>query len=110
MLLGLKNKIDKQKLLSSTVYSSDSFDRCAYCHQYVESDYFDYKGEWYQPHRCTCESAVQELKVKANLLKELDILEKKIDSNRINKHHKNLIISMVEESFGDNEPFDIDRL
>ena len=91
--LFLRNEIPVTKLLSSTTYRINSFDRCVYCHKNVENDYWDYNGEWYQPYRCDCKKAIEELKAKETLLDTLAELQKDIDVEEINEVTKESIVN-----------------
>lgn len=100
--LNLRNQIDIETLLSSTTYKTNFFDRCIYCHKDVESDYFQYNEEWYQPNRCNCEKAKEELKLKETLLNELTNLQKDIDIDKINEVTKESIICEVERAYDED--------
>lgn len=79
-IIRVRNVIDLEKLFSSTTYPTEEFDRCVYCHKYVENDFFEYNGECIgQPYRCTCDNAIQELTAKEELFKTLKQLEEHID-------------------------------
>lgn len=101
-LLRLRNKAETETLLSSTTYKTNYFDQCIYCHKYVESNYFEYNGEFYQPHRCSCDKAKEELKLKNDFLNKLNELKQDIDVDEINKITKEAIISEVERAYEEN--------
>lgn len=110
MLLGLRNDIDINNLLSSRTYKTDFFDKCVYCNKDVENDYYEYKDEWYQPFRCNCEKALEELSEKELFLNKIEELNKSIDYKLINKEHKDILINIIEESFKEGEEVRFDIL
>lgn len=98
-LLGLRADIEINDLLSSTTYKTDRFDHCIYCHNEIENDYYDYKGEWYQPYRCKCENAIKELEIKETMLEEVLKLREGVDFKRINDETKQGRIKKIEKMY-----------
>lgn len=98
--LFLRNKIDIKILLSSTTYKTEYFDKCIYCHEDVENNYYKYEGEIIgMPYRCNCEKAKEELKAKELLLKKLTSLQGNIDIETINKVTKHAIINEIDRAY-----------
>lgn len=104
-IIGVRNKIDSEKLFSSTTYPTEAFDRCVYCHNYVENDFFEYNGEYIgQPYRCNCDNAIEELKSKEELFKTLIQLEEHVDKDRVNEATKEYLISEVNRAYEEECP------
>lgn len=100
--LFLRNQISTTALLSSTTYKTNTFDRCGYCHKEVESGYFSYNNEYYQPHRCDCKKAKEEIMLKENFLTKISELQGDMDITKINEVTKETMISEIKRAFEEN--------
>lgn len=99
-ILGKRYDIPNEYFFSSTTYKTDYFDRCVYCHENVENDYFEYNGELMgMPYRCSCEEALKEIKIKEDFFNNIVQLQKNIDADRINNVTKYALISMIEQAY-----------
>ncbi|ADO59974.1 hypothetical protein [Paenibacillus polymyxa] len=67
--------IQTENLLSSTTYPHRKQTYCAYCGSQVIGDVTFRKKECFSINHCHCESAIEELKIKAQLIRKLEQLE-----------------------------------
>lgn len=99
-ILGKRYDVEKEYFFSSTTYKTEYFDRCVYCHKNVENDYFEFDGEVIgMPYRCNCKDAVAELKLKEEFFESMSLLQRDVDSIRINNITKHALISKIEDAY-----------
>lgn len=101
-------EINIQTLLSSrTYYNHDGFNFCVYCHSPVEPfNWFPHRDEdnvehWVTPTICECELAIQEIRLKKELLKGLTQLDAHIDEALVNKITLDEKTKQLREQFED---------
>lgn len=98
-VLHLRSQADILSLLSSTTYRTEIYDKCIYCHEYVDGDQFEYDENHYMPHRCSCDKAKEELKAKETLLNELKRLQESIDTDKLNEITKEHLINRINLAY-----------
>lgn len=104
--ISIYTMVSLNSMLSSTTYPVyGSFNRCVYCDKDVENDYFEYEHNFYQSYRCNCKKAKQELLIKEEAmhkLKELESLNKFIDTDKINKCLYNQEMEKLKKEYNQN--------
>ena len=96
--------LDVENLLSSNTYETEYYNKCIYCDAEVENEYYEYDGEWYQPHRCNCDGAKKELDIKENILRaslKLNDLNEYIDVDRYLKNKYEAEMNILNNKFED---------
>ncbi|MBP1309230.1 hypothetical protein JOD82_002250 [Paenibacillus sp. 1182] len=67
--------IESENLLSSTTYPHQHKTHCAYCGSQIIRDVTFRKKECFSIARCDCRDAIEEIKIKSQLIKMLEQLE-----------------------------------
>lgn len=106
MIIDTENLVSVEQMLSSTTYPTGYFNKCVYCNKDVENDYFEYNSEFYQPYRCNCEKAKEELKLKEEILskcRDLEKLNENIDSDYVNKQYFEMELRDLKDKYNIKE-------
>jgi hypothetical protein len=101
-VIEIENLVDIDDMLSSTTYRTDFFNRCVYCHEYVENDYYEYNNDFYQPYRCNCENAKKELALKLEILVKfqgLILMNECIDVDKVRQRMFEYQLELLKEEF-----------
>ena len=106
--INMGSIVSIEGMLSSTTYPVyGSFNHCVYCDSDVENDYMEYNYNFYQPLRCCCEKAKEELKIKLEVIRkfeELDKLNEFIDADSINKYLYTQEVDRLKEEYNIDQP------